>query len=387
ELGIRTVFNILGPLTNPARPDAMVCGVYTPVLGRLFVEVFKMLGMSRALVVHGCEGLDELSIEGASKVWELHQSGEITEYEVRPSDFGLDAHPLSEVAGGTPEENAAEMRELLSGRGRTAVRDMIVMNASAALYAAGKVADFKSGCVAARAALADGRAIQTLDAYISASNNPKVRFMKAVRFLSMCDILPMHVKCVAVSKVGTQFWAQLFLICSHSPELHEPEDALATHMQYLVELALPVGLFACLSWQRMSSGQLCAALHAAARLDVVPPPAATHEGPAALLQLPGATRARGSQLCILASSLALLLHTAQTLCWSEAALRAWPVLVGRAASAALAPWDGEELPTNGEDRRDTSHVPHLMFHLHAWPYCHQLQGVCTAARRLQICTS
>ncbi|CAE8603369.1 unnamed protein product [Polarella glacialis] len=175
ELGIRTVFNILGPLTNPARPDAMVCGVYTPVLGRLFVEVFKMLGMSRALVVHGCEGLDELSIEGASKVWELHQSGEITEYEVRPSDFGLDAHPLSEVAGGTPEENAAEMRELLSGRGRTAVRDMIVMNASAALYAAGKVADFKSGCVAARAALADGRAIQTLDAYISASNNPKVR--------------------------------------------------------------------------------------------------------------------------------------------------------------------------------------------------------------------
>eukprot|EP00435_Cladocopium_sp_Y103_P074389 s171_g48.t1 len=168
ELGIRTVFNILGPLTNPAKPDAMVCGVYTASLGRLFVEVFKLLGMKRALVVHGCEGLDELSIEGRSKVWEL-KDGEIKEYEVQPSDFGVSPHPLSEVAGNSPEENAIEMRELLKGGGRLAVREMVLMNASAALYVAGKVPDFKAGTEVAKAALGNGSAIKTLDAYVAAS--------------------------------------------------------------------------------------------------------------------------------------------------------------------------------------------------------------------------
>lgn len=169
EIGIRTVFNILGPLTNPAKPDAMVCGVFTETLGRMFAEVFKMLGMKRAMVVHGCEGLDELSIEGPSKVWELKTGGEIVEYQVTPADFGVDAHPLSEVAGRTPEENATEMRELLAGRGRTAVRDMIMMNAAAALYVAGKVPDFKAGVQAAKAALADGSATKTLDVYVAES--------------------------------------------------------------------------------------------------------------------------------------------------------------------------------------------------------------------------
>eukprot|EP00931_Biecheleriopsis_adriatica_P080851 TRINITY_DN54196_c0_g1_i1.p1 TRINITY_DN54196_c0_g1~~TRINITY_DN54196_c0_g1_i1.p1 ORF type:complete len:379 (-),score=106.23 TRINITY_DN54196_c0_g1_i1:49-1116(-) len=171
ELGIRTVFNILGPLTNPAKPDAMVCGVFTPSLGRLFAEVFKMLGMKRAMVVHGCEGLDELSIAGPSKVWELKEGGEILEYEVQPADFGVNAHPLSAVAGNSPAENATEMKELLAGRGREAVREMVLMNASAALYVAGKVADFKSGVAAAKAALEDGRATKTLEAYAAASQS------------------------------------------------------------------------------------------------------------------------------------------------------------------------------------------------------------------------
>eukprot|EP00933_Yihiella_yeosuensis_P039432 TRINITY_DN33443_c0_g1_i2.p1 TRINITY_DN33443_c0_g1~~TRINITY_DN33443_c0_g1_i2.p1 ORF type:complete len:183 (-),score=41.86 TRINITY_DN33443_c0_g1_i2:185-733(-) len=173
ELGIRTVFNILGPLTNPARPDGMVCGVFTTSLGRLFVEVFKKLGMQRALVVHGCEGLDELSIEGPSKVWELKDDGSIVEYEVTPADFGVDSHPLSEVKGGTPEENAKEMWELLGGNGRNAVRDMIVMNASAALYVAGKASDFKSGTAAARVALADGSVVKAAKAYIAATHEGK----------------------------------------------------------------------------------------------------------------------------------------------------------------------------------------------------------------------
>jgi len=169
ELGIRTVFNILGPLTNPSKPDGMVCGVFDASLGRMFAEVFKMLGMKRALVVHGCEGLDELSIEGASKIWELKEGGEIEEYELRPADFGIDAHPLSEVAGGTPAENAVEMRDLLSGGGRVAVRDMVLMNASAALVVSGKAKDFKEGVALARAAMADGSCVRTLDAYVKSS--------------------------------------------------------------------------------------------------------------------------------------------------------------------------------------------------------------------------
>jgi len=170
EIGIRTIFNILGPLTNPAKPDGMVCGVYSATLGRMFAEVFKMLGMKRALVVHGCEGLDELSIAGPSKIWELCEGGEIKEYEVTPATFGLEPRPLSEVAGGTPAENVVELKQLLAGGGRAAVRDMILMNAAAACYVAGKVASLKQGIEFARATLGDGRATRTAEEFVKATN-------------------------------------------------------------------------------------------------------------------------------------------------------------------------------------------------------------------------
>mmetsp|Transcript_72758 Transcript_72758/g.168650 ORF Transcript_72758/g.168650 Transcript_72758/m.168650 type:complete len:359 (+) Transcript_72758:95-1171(+) len=169
ELGVRTVFNILGPLTNPAKPDGIVCGVFSPVLGQLFVDVFKMLGMQRALVVHGCEGLDELSIAGPSMVWELKADGSTCHYEVQPSDFGLEQRPLTEIAGGTPLENAAEMAELFTGKGRSGVRDAVALNAGAGLYIAGKALDFKTGAALALAAMGDGRAAKAAQAYVAAS--------------------------------------------------------------------------------------------------------------------------------------------------------------------------------------------------------------------------
>jgi len=169
ELGIRTVFNILGPLTNPAMPEFMVVGVYTPSLGRLFAEVFKMFGMQRALVVHGCEGLDELSIEGPSRVWELLSDGEIKEYQVTPADFGITSAPLSEVSSGTPEENVVELKQLLVGAGRQAVRDMILMNAAAALYVSGQAESYAHGVNLARATLADGRATRAFENFVSTS--------------------------------------------------------------------------------------------------------------------------------------------------------------------------------------------------------------------------
>lgn len=175
ELGIRTVFNILGPLTNPGRPDCMLCGVFSPNLGGLFAEVFKMLGMKRAMVVHGLEVLDELSIEGPSRVWELREDGSIEQYEVTAEDFGLPTYPLSAVASGTATENAAEMWETLGGRGREAVRDMIAMNAGAALYVTGKAADFKSGAKLAKEAMTDGRALRVAELFVEATSGKRLK--------------------------------------------------------------------------------------------------------------------------------------------------------------------------------------------------------------------
>merc|ERR1711924_551820 len=121
-----------------------------------------------ALVVHGMEGLDELSIAGASKVWEL-KDGEIKEHEVTPATFGVQAHSLEEVRGGKPDENAKELKELLAGRGRTAVRDMITMNAGAALYVCGKAVGFKQGVEMAREAISSGRAVEVVDLYVKAT--------------------------------------------------------------------------------------------------------------------------------------------------------------------------------------------------------------------------
>jgi len=172
QIGIRTVFNILGPLTNPVKPDCMMAGVFAPVLGRTYAEVFRSLGMKRAMVVCGLEGLDELSIAGPSKVWEL-KDGDIKEYEVSPEEtFGVKAHPLSEVKGGTPAENAKEMKELLSGGGRVAVRHMILINAAAALYVSGEAESLKAGVALAEKAIADGKALEVVNAYVKATAKP-----------------------------------------------------------------------------------------------------------------------------------------------------------------------------------------------------------------------
>lgn len=169
ELGIKTIFNILGPITNPARPDCILLGTAFRNIARETAETCKLLGMKRALVVHGYEGLDEISPDGLTMVFELKEDGTIEKYDVSPSDFGVDKHSLSEVAGGTPAENAVEMRDLLAGGGRAAVRDMVLMNAGAALYICGKASSFKEGVVMCRAGIADGRAAGVIKAYTEAS--------------------------------------------------------------------------------------------------------------------------------------------------------------------------------------------------------------------------
>ncbi len=131
ELGVRTVFNILGPLTNPALAEAQVLGIPSANLGEKMVRVLKRLGTKRALVVHGLNGMDEITVAGKSRVWEL-SDGEITEYDISPDDFGIAEAAVETLVGGTSEENASIMRSVLEGE-KGPRRDAVVMNAAAGI--------------------------------------------------------------------------------------------------------------------------------------------------------------------------------------------------------------------------------------------------------------
>ena len=161
ELGMRTIFNVLGPLTNPAGADAQVVGVYDPELVPVLARALAQMDIERAMVVHG-DGLDEIGIHGETRVAEI--SGEdVSEYTLTPADLGLDQASIEDVAGGSPEENAADMRAIVTGEERGAKRDIILANAGAAIYVAGAADDLQSGVAAAREAIDSGTAAAKLD--------------------------------------------------------------------------------------------------------------------------------------------------------------------------------------------------------------------------------
>jgi anthranilate phosphoribosyltransferase len=156
EIRIRTVFNILGPLTNPARASAQVIGVYDGALAEVMAQVLKELGTTRAFVVHGQDGLDELSTTGPSRVAEL-RDGEIRCYTVQPEDFGLPRVNLADLKGGSAADNAEIIRRILAGE-RGPKRDIVVLNAGAAIAAGGKAADIAAGIALATQAIDSGAA-------------------------------------------------------------------------------------------------------------------------------------------------------------------------------------------------------------------------------------
>ena len=162
ELGVRTIFNVLGPLTNPAGADAQVVGVYDPDLVPLVAEALPRMALDRAIVVHGA-GLDEFGVHGASTVAEV-EGASVTEYTVTPADLGVDTHDLSAVAGGTPAENAADLRGILDGDVGGAKRDIVLANAGAAVYVAGEADSLAAGVDAARESIDSGAARARLDA-------------------------------------------------------------------------------------------------------------------------------------------------------------------------------------------------------------------------------
>ncbi|QPK83241.1 anthranilate phosphoribosyltransferase [Corynebacterium qintianiae] len=157
-LGVPTLFNTMGPLLSPARPEFQIMGIARPSMGPIVVETMKELGRSRALVVHGA-GTDEIAVHGETTVWEL-RDGEITNYTVTPDDLGVHTHSLEDLRGGDGEENARHMRATFAGEGPDAHRDAVAATAGAMFYLYGKADSIREGVDHAQGLLSD-RTVET----------------------------------------------------------------------------------------------------------------------------------------------------------------------------------------------------------------------------------
>jgi len=167
EIGVRTVFNVLGPLTNPAGAQSQLVGVAQPELGGKLARVLALLGTRHALVVHGEDGADEVSISGPSRVWEV-VGGQVAERKVTPQEAGLEPAPLASLKGGSPVENAATLRRVLGGAPGP-VRDVVLLNAAAVLVAGERANTLKEGVALARRAADNGAALATLEGFVTLS--------------------------------------------------------------------------------------------------------------------------------------------------------------------------------------------------------------------------
>lgn len=176
ELGMRTVFNILGPLTNPAGAKAQLMGVYDPLLCEKLARVFLMLGAERALVVHGM-GMDEITNTGETMISEL-KDGTVESYCIMPQDLGYPLCKQQDIAGGLPEENARKLVAVMKGE-QSPRRDIIAMNAGAAIYVSGKAMSLKEGANMAEEAIDTGKALSLLERMTEMNGEPE----KLERFL------------------------------------------------------------------------------------------------------------------------------------------------------------------------------------------------------------
>ncbi|KZX14123.1 anthranilate phosphoribosyltransferase [Methanobrevibacter curvatus] len=168
ELGIRTIFNILGPLSNPAGANREVMGVYNESLVLPLAQVLCNLGLKNAMVVYGQDGLDEISISAPTTICEI-KDGEFTNYELKPEDFGLERSDKNEIVGGSPKVNAQIALDILNGE-KSAKRDAILLNSGAGLYIGGKVNSIEKGIDIAAKVLDNGKAKNQLDKFINLSN-------------------------------------------------------------------------------------------------------------------------------------------------------------------------------------------------------------------------
>jgi anthranilate phosphoribosyltransferase len=168
EIGQRTIFNILGPLTNPAGANIQLTGVYDARLTEPLAHVLNELGSKAALVIHGANGLDELNTTGANRISHL-KDGTVETYDLHPTELGLAASTVQDLRGGTPDESAVMMRDLLSNKLNGARRDAILLNAAAALAA--ETGDFKSALEEVQTSLDSGQALAKLNALVEYSQS------------------------------------------------------------------------------------------------------------------------------------------------------------------------------------------------------------------------
>ncbi|KAF9189569.1 anthranilate phosphoribosyltransferase [Haplosporangium sp. Z 767] len=167
ELGIPSIFNLMGPLSNPAKPKRVVVGVHSRALGALMIESLKLMGLIAGMVVCGANGLDEISPEGETHVWKL-VDGEIIEEDISPKQFGLPSHSLTEVKGGGPMENAQILDDLLNNKFKSPghpILDFVLLNAAALLVVAGKTDNFEDAVILARESVESGKALQVLEGF------------------------------------------------------------------------------------------------------------------------------------------------------------------------------------------------------------------------------
>lgn len=168
-LGFRTIFNILGPLANPANATAQVVGVFDERLTKVFAEVLKELGLKKVLVVHGKDGLDEITTTDETVVSELN-NGEISTYTIKPEDFGIKRAKMEDLVGGETQLNAEILKSVLDGE-KGAKRDILLLNAGAGFYAADRVASIKEGIELAAKTIDEGLAAKKLEDFITFTNN------------------------------------------------------------------------------------------------------------------------------------------------------------------------------------------------------------------------
>ena len=167
EIGIRTVFNILGPLTNPAHAQRQLIGIADPALGEKMARVLNLMGSQRALVVHGDDGLDEVSLGATTRAWEL-KDGSVRPDSFSPEDLGLPRVTIDQIAGGTKEENAAALRRVFHGEPGP-IKDVVLANSAAVLMVGGKATDLREGVALARNAIDGGEALRKVDALVELS--------------------------------------------------------------------------------------------------------------------------------------------------------------------------------------------------------------------------
>lgn len=169
DLGFRTIFNILGPLSNPSRAKAMVVGVYTSKLTDVIAKAMMNIGVERAFVVSGCDNMDEITITGGTTISEI-KDGRVNTFTVTPEQFGFKRCGLDELQGGDGTVNAGITKDILSGKEKGAKRDIVLLNAGATLYVGGMADTIQAGIRLAQETIDSGKALKTLEALVNASN-------------------------------------------------------------------------------------------------------------------------------------------------------------------------------------------------------------------------